>query len=565
MSSIIKKTPGRRQQSFLKIAFAVSTAFLLLINILILYRLGINLLLQAYSLTIIALLTITGLVLLGKSSEIISDWIMRCIVAFSIGLIVYSTLNFILLHVNIPILIRLINIIFFLSILSVFFVRRRQFIFSHTGISISRINITWIIILSLIISFATTYGFYNNPHGPRYKNQINDLSFLVHPEQAVPNWGENRDKHMYIPIWCHKIAQNGLPGKELQHQGVQSLFVSLVRLILPWNIIVAIKLYKCISFTIYFSLFYILAYIGKYFFSANRVETALIVLATPLFSAINYPIFFSRHSSYLGFFMAGTTMYHSVTQVFCLLLGAAGILLLLFSTVNRSTIFPAGCFLITGSFFFKPSLFALAMPLIVVVFAFIRQVTLKEKIQGFSILLIPPIFWVIYGAAFNLHSQELAIAFQPFRVMGHYAAYHFPKYILQQTRLRNTLILVFSFAVFIPIIIDFIITYFSCQGKHSPYVNRFRHLNIPKIFLILLFLFGALSYALLVQDNKLWAFGNFGWGTAAATVLFLPLLIILITRIRLLVLRILAIGLFVLHIWGGVFQLYIFTFRGVIF
>jgi len=55
----------------------------------------------------------------------------------------------------------------------------------------------------------------------------------------------------------------------------------------------------------------------------------------------------------MGFFLAGTTMYHSITQVFCLMIGAAGIILILLPAQDRRSTFAYGCFLITGSFFLQ--------------------------------------------------------------------------------------------------------------------------------------------------------------------------------------------------------------------
>jgi len=543
----------------------VIAAILIIINSLLLIRLGTGLALQAYSLAAAGVMTISGLVLLGEKGKQITDPLMRFITAFLVGMITFTAFNFVLLHFNIPLLTRVGNTLFYTCFFILAFTRRKQIFSARSRITVSRANIVWIILLSLILSFTTSYGFFNNPRGPASKNRFRNASFLLHSEQQAPNWGWNKDKRLHMVLWCDEIARGGLPGEELQPNAIQVFFVSLSRLVSKWDVNSAIKLYKSLSLIFFFSLLYSIAFIGKYFFSASRVETAMTIAAVPFFGAINYPLLFAKHSSYMGFFLGGTTMYHSITQVFCLMIGAAGIILLLLPSQNRRSTFAYGCFLITGSFFFKPSLFAIGAPLIVLIFLFYKQVTLSEKLRGFSILLVPPLFWGIYRAAYSLHAHEVPVAFKPFLVLGYYAAYRFPVSILKYPGLRNFFIVIFSFAVFIPILIDFFITAISSRRKISPRTGQHLSLRLPELFFISLFLLGTLSYALLVQDNNFWKFGNFGWGAAAGVVLLMPLLVTCMMRIRLTALRVGAVLLFCLHLWGGLFQLYIFTFRGVIF
>ena len=547
-----------------KVAVVIA-AMLVIINSLLLIRLGSGLALQAYSLAAAGVMALSGLVLLGEKGKQIPDPLMRFITAFLVGMITFTAFNFILLHFNIPLLTRVGNALFYICFLIFAFTRRKQIFPARARITVSGANIVWILLLSLILSFTTSYGFFNNPRGPASKNRFRNASFLLHPEQQAPNWGWNKDKRLHMVLWCDEIARGGLPGEELQPNAIQVFFVSLSRLVSKWDVISAIKLYKCLSLLLFFSLLYSIAFIGKYFFSASRVETALIVAAIPFFGAINYPLLFAKHSSYMGFFLGGTTMYHSITQVFCLMIGAAGIILILLPAQDRRSTFAYGCFLITGSFFFKPSLFAVGAPVIVLIFLFYKQVALSDKLRGFSLLLVPPIFWWIYRAVYSLHAHDVPVAFKPFLVLGYYAAYRFPVSILKHPGLRNSLIVIFSFAVFIPILIDFFITALSSRRKRSPRTGQRLSFRLPELFFTFLFLLGTLSYALLVQDNNFWKFGNFGWGAAAGVVLLMPLLVTWMMRVRLTALRVGTVLLFCLHLWGGLFQLYIFTLRGVIF
>ena len=550
---------------FIEKAFLPILVLLVLLNGLILLRLGAGIALQLYSLAATALLTLSGLVLLGRLSHRFSDPLMRLICAFSTGLIAFTALNFILLHFNKLVFTRAVNALFFTGILATGIVRRKKIFPAPFRPVMNRFNIIWILFLSFILSFATSYGLCNNPSGPPKKNRIKSFAFLMKPGQRAPNWGWNKDKRLYIITWCDETARNGLPGKELQPNGVQIFFVSLARLISDWNLLGAIKLYKCFSPILLFSLLFSFGFIAKRFFNAGPVEIFLTVTAVPFFGAVNYPFFSARHSSYLGFFLGGATMFHSVTQVFCLMIGAAGIILVLLPADRRKSTFAWGCLLITGSFFFKPSLFAVAAPVIIVVFIFYRRLPNPDKIRGFALLLIPPLYWLIYPAVYNLHAHEVPIAFQPFRVLGSYAAYHFPPSVTGNVFLRNILIIAFSFAVFIPILIDALITALRDRRKKRTQIVPPTLTRLPGFFLVSLFLLGTLSYALLVQDNNLWKFCNFGWGAAAALVFFLPVLVVWMVRIKSIILRAAAGLLFCLHLWGGLFQLYIFTFRGVLF
>jgi hypothetical protein len=58
---------------------------------------------------------------------------------------------------------------------------------------------------------------------------------------------------------------------------------------------------------------------------------------------------------------------------------------------------------------------------------------------------------------------------------------------------------------------------------------------------------------------------NLSWGAGIGYLLFLPVLIKMISKIRSVVWKIVAGILFAVHLWGGIYHLYRFTFMGQIY
>ncbi|MEA1927467.1 MAG: hypothetical protein U9N73_04625, partial [Candidatus Auribacterota bacterium] len=379
----------------------------------------------------------------------------------------------------------------------------------------------------------------------------------------IPNWGWNKDKRYWLGSFTANIEDTGLPEKSLLHNGVQVFFLSLSRLLSPTPLPVA-KVYKAILALFYFCLFYSFAFIGKHFFGLKNKSAALLSISVPFFATINYPFFTMGRSSYLGFFPAGGSFFHSITQFMSLPVGVAGIILALPDGKKNSL--PAwGALLVSAAFFFKPSFFAItALPLAAVIWLN-RSEKIKRKIISSLILLTPPLFWKLYPAIYGIEKLEVPLAFQPFQVLFHYSFRHFAPSIYANDYIFGGLIVILSFGVFIPIGLDFIIG--MLEGRNSKRWEFFSELREKPAYLFSTgaFLIGILSYGLLVQDSPQKFHANLSWGAAIGYLLFLPVLIKMITAMKYLGWKIAAGILFALHLWGGIYHLYRFTFLGMIY
>jgi len=539
-------------------------AVLVVVNSLLLIRLGTGLALQVYSLAAAALLTICGLVLLGDKGQRIPDSIMRFVAAFLIGLLSFTAFNFILLHINSPGLTRAGNVLFFLSFFILGVTRRKQLFPALPRVTVSGANIAWIIFLSLFLSFTTAYGFLNNPRGRASRNRVRSWSFILKPGENIPNWGWNKDKRWYLYKSPRAINDRGLPEERLQHTGPQVFWLTLAALPTDFSVEKTAKIYKILSLLLFFCLLYSLAFIATHFFGLGIIPTAVTVFAVPFFSAINYPFFILGRSSYAGFFTAGPTMYHSVTQLMGIIIGVAGIILFLLAVAEGRSTFLPGCLLITGSFFFKPTVFSLLAPAVFILFFLYRRVPLPSRVTGLCLLLIPPLFWHFYAAWYHIPVVKPPIAFRPFALLFHYASRHFPPSVRQRPLLMGTLIVLFSFAVLIPILLDRIISISPSREKAPDGIIKRAQDHIPEIFFTIILVIGVLSYALLIEAGPRMVHGNFCWGAAAGYLLFIPFLVKLMFNIKNILLRVGAFALFTLHLWGGVYHLYRFVIRGKI-
>ena len=543
--------------------FTATILSLLLINALILKLLGVGFIAQAGILLAAGLLTLSGRVLLGRRGEEVPDSILLLLLSFLIGVVVFTGLNFILLHFRDLTLIRIINFLFYLLFLIIGIASRKHLVKGSLKIIISRRNIIYATVLALLMSLTTAYGFLNQLHGKHSRRVLRITDFS--PGREIPNWGWNKDKQYWLRLFTANIAAKGLPETTLYHNGVPVFFLSLAQTTSSFSVSSVVRIYKGLSLLFFFCLLYSFAFLGKYFFPTGKNGVTLTLIAVPFFAAINYPLFRLSRSSYLGFFPAGATMYHNITQLMGLTIGVGGIILFLLALNRGRATFPGGCFLIAGSFFFKPSLFSVAVPILIILVLISKRVPLGGKLLGYFFLLIPPLFWKVYPALYPIPKIEVPIAIQPFRVLFHYAAPHFPRLARDHQFLEGTMILLFSFAVFVPILMDRAIgCYLSKKAVLINPLKGWRN-HLTEIFFPAVFLCGILSYALLVQDSPQMIHGNLAWGAAVGYLLFIPLLVKLMLGIRIPFLRFFAYGLFCLHLWGGIYHLYRFAVRGTIF
>jgi len=366
------------------------------------------------------------------------------------------------------------------------------------------------------------------------------------------------------------LNKTGFPEKKLSHHGIQILLLSTSRLIGFSNpdglALMAAQLYKIVCFILYFILLYSFAFIGRYFFKLSKYYVSLIIISVPFFNAINYPIFSVSHSSYLGFFSAGASMFHNTTQFLSIAIGITGIILILFAHKKIPKAFIYGCFILAFSFFFKPSFYTLVIPVVFVFYFFNKNISWLDKLFGFSLLLIVPFFWNIYPKCFSILNLKVPIKVAPFEIMFNFATNRFPPELCNSNFIFATLILILSFAIFLPILINFIISKpkflinFISLYKIKTYFN----LYFLELFFATIFIGGNLITLFLVEDNFRRLDGNFLWLGSAGYILFIPVIIKLISKIKTIPILVITYIILLFHLWGGALHLYLFTVKGII-
>jgi len=540
---------------------------LFLLNILILNFLKIGFLLQLSLYMIILYFILIGTLVLGKKIDYFDDFIILIIVSAFIGISVFTLLNFIFLHCKDFILIRLLNSLFFIIITILYFKKGKLSPQTFYSKSLLDKNIILLIfLLSLLITFCTNYGFGNNWGSPRSIARSRHLPFND-KNKIVPDcgdWGCNVDKFAQLIRGTYNIHKEKFPPKVLSHKGVQILLFSINYLLEDANPRTITAIFKIISIYFWFSIIYMCCYIGKKVYNLDSIGLLMLTVSVGFLSSVNYPLFNVTRSSYLWLLgSASLGMYHNVTQLFSIAVGLSGVICYLYAIKFGNNIFWLGSLLISSSFFFKPSFFTIVAPIIFILIPFYNQRINVDKIFGYIILILIPIFWQIYPRIFHTQKISLDLIVKPITFRIAKQLDKFPSEILNNKYLLILTCLILSYMIFLPILIDVII---RIKLNTLKYIiqNKFDIIrkNIINIFFILIFLSGLLPCLFLVENNPRMTHGNLGWGRQAGYLLLIPLLVNSIVTIENKNIKRVGFIIWGLHIWGGILHLLLFTIKG---
>ncbi len=543
--------------------FLFNIFLILILNSVLLAFININLLFQLLIFVLFLFFTLIGIIFLGNLRKKIPDTIILLCISGIVGMLIFTIFNYVLLHFNNNNLFQILNILFFFGIILAFILFKKNLLLK-INVKISKSNILLILLISFILSATTNYGLLNI--SPFYKStNISQISQIKNT-----NWGWGGDKFLHVHKFVAALNKTGFPEKRLFHRGIQVLLISSSRLFGHFNaatiLPISKNIYKIITFFLFFILLYSFAFIGKYFFSLSKNYISLIIISIPFFNAINFPVFALNRSSYLGSFAAGATVFHNPTQLFSVTIGITGLILIFFAYKNMKTAFIYGCFIIICSFIFKPSFYTLVVPFVFIFYFFIKTIKLSDKFIGFSLLLIPPIFFHIYPKYFSTDVRSVPLKIAPFEIFFLRAPERYPPYICSNKFWLAALILILSFAIFIPLFINFIITA-SKTWKKPLFFDRLRtfvNINFIELFLAGLLISGTFMKIFLIEDNSFKLDGNLGWCGSAAYILFIPVIIKLISKIKFMPVFIFTYAILLLHLWGGFLHLYLFTLKNAL-
>jgi len=524
------------------------------LNSLVLFWAGVGAERQLMTWVILVLLTLTGKSLLGKAAKDICEPAARIAVFLLIGLASFTLVSLVLLHLG-----ALPSILGSLAFLGVGGARGLRGKHKEKMSSILGPG-TLAVCAFLAVGVAATsfYGFYRNPQAP---DRHTHLEAALRGEG---NWGWNADKRWWLIEHSRDLESRGLPWESHLHEGVPVFYLTLARLTGGGGPAGIAQAYKASGGMLIFALLILAAWAARRIFRGGRVAGMVAVVSLPLFSPISYHYLAGEHpwylaffniwgsSSYLGFFPAGAGIHHNVTFFLGLLLGIGGGTCLLRSLQGKSTLLFPGAFLLAASLFFKPSFFAVAAPPFVLVFLLERKIPLRSKAAAGGIILLAAGSWFLYPRIFAVPTLEAKAIWQPFAVIAAHAARRFPPGTgFQEVSLAVCLL---SFAVLVPIALE---GGFRAGGEIKRRgMKLWATEHLAEIAVVLVFVTGAGSYALLAQEGGMFRHANFSWGAGMGYAFLLPFLAVRLCRLRPAWLAAATWLLYLFHLWGGAYHLY---------
>lgn len=381
------------------------------------------------------------------------------------------------------------------------------------------------------------------------------------------SWGMVGDKFIHVPVLSRELVRLQFPRSLDNHKiftfrGVQVFLITVAGFIHQFSDDVYIldgivDVFKMAALVFWFSLLYLFFIFSTYFLNLSKKAAFLAMVSVIVYAPIFVPFFLTlSEQSFRGFFISTSNVFKNVPQLFCLTVGLAGLLLVFLSYKKKAPSFFWGCLLISASFFFKPVVFTIAAPAIFFMSIFDRERFSRDKLFGYLVLVLVPIFYKLYPVVFHLtHIKGFGFHFVPFETMIIKTQRSLPGFILENRALHVLSVYLIAFGALIPAVLYSIPVQL---GKMREFGIKY-YLYSRKMYLgiLLPFVIGILGYSLLIQPGQKGA-GNFGWISGAGIILFFPVYVKLIGDIKIKALRYFARSLYLLHLLNG--TIYLFWF-----
>jgi hypothetical protein len=533
----------------------------------LLHVLGIPLLHQGIFLAEVALLTVCGLSLVAPRHRDFPDGLTFLLTCFILGLILVFVPAYVLYHRPIhPFELRqpVLDLAVLLILAPFAASGLRRIVVDPPGLPLSRAR--WApactLLMAFAISVATMYGF---------ANDTQDYE-LLHPPHAalIANWGSKWDKPAHLIEYPAEIRRDGLPNPDADTVGYRALPVVAMVLAVPLGRLetgALLHAMKPLCFLMYFAFAYLLFAYAGYLFELPPAVCLLVALSGLLLGPIPpWPLSSAHCSAVLGFVWSSAELYHNLPQLFCLVIGGAGIFQILSSVKYGSPLFALGCAFATASFFFKPSLYSIVGPTVILMVPFYDAPFSRMKLEGYAVLFLPLVFQPIYRRLFHIHGASLNADIRPFATILHYAPAYFPDFVADRPVLLVGAVLVCSLALVL-----YLAGYWTIEALRRIRKRGWGTISldpgrdVPSLFLGVLFTLGLLGALLLLENSPdRWA-ENFFWAPAAGYQLLLPIIFVAIRKIHGATLRRIAYSLYALHMAGGLQHLTLWTVRGTFF
>lgn len=398
---------------------------------------------------------------------------------------------------------------------------------------------------ALLLSGITCYGAMN----------VRTAELRPHDPVCAIDWGCRWDKEAHLLQGPLAIAELGFPLPEQAVPdasgafGLESLLVGCAAL-QPVPIKVGtVHTAKLLTYACYFALGLLVFNFARSLFALSVPWSLGTAAAFVLFGPIHPEPWQFRYSALVGFLWSSGGMYHNLTQLFSLAVGALGLFLIASVGVTGST-FVFGAALVAGSFFLKPALYTVAGPAIVLLLGVQRKHLRASAWFGLLCLITPILFTLVYprlsGSGLG---APLDLACSPFSVLFHYNR-SFPGWLAEQSWLRAVAIVGCSHAAFLWVT--------GCALRQRLLRGDWQFMPAHWLF-VSMFVLGQLSSIMLVEDNQRRFHENFLWAGAAATQLALPLLFAAARNLTSSLQRRVSYALIALHLYGGMHHLALFV------
>ena len=531
----------------------LACGLLLLGNTIFLYLLGVTLIAQACVFGHVALLTLAGAFWLSRVRQAFPDPIAFCVASFLLGMIGAFVLCFVFFHeplcalfgfetlIGPCLLVTLILIPFALIPLA----RSDRWAFERP---LAWAPICLCLGLALLLVSGTFYGFQNSKgraiHAARVSGQ-----------RIYANWGTPTDKRVHLVSIPMSVIFEKLPSESLSHIGAQItlLHVAVNQLVRDDDQLV--KISKALIGFVAFGLIYASYAAAVSRFGLSEPWGCLTAVATVFLAPVTNPLRGPEPLGYMTAIASSRLLYHNTNQLFGVPMGLIAAYL-----VSRSwqrgfgRCFPAGCAFAAGSFFFKPSVYAVLAPAICLVLPFVfRRLSISEVAAGVGILVVPVVFWAVYPVVFGIEVLDATPVVRPFALFLHYATQASPGSAAPHPLGLAFGVLASSFLFLLPAVLERCSRIPAAKiGEWLGAASRLRPDPVT-IFYTLILVVGVASSVLLLERDpvRMWH-GNYVWSAGAGILVALPIFFRFLAGTPRGVWLNLSFFLLFLHFWSGI-------------
>ena len=427
-----------------------------------------------------------------------------------------------------------------------------------------------ILVLALVLSGATVYGVANttavDPTWYEGSSILEDLD-PEHPlvGSTLPEWGYRGDFYFHLISQPALIQSSGLPAEPISHQGLQVWLLTSSLAIDGFDVADPVQAAKVLAVSMWFSLLALARFLARRVLGVGRVASMGAVAAVALFAAINYPVLGTSRSSYLGFISASGAMYHNLPQLYSVALGMAAAVLIGASAEQGrpwGRPFVVAAAFVSASFWFKPSLFVVMAPAMVIAAGLVWREHRRAALGAILVLCFPPLWWVAYPRLVGVPTLDLGMGIDPFDVYFGLGAGRFPAWISSSFWRQAIAIVVLSFAAWLTPLGAWLGRAGSALRRRGRAALGVARRSALQVVLAVALALGVAMGVLLAEPGQARYYGNFTWSASAAYVISLPLLVRLATDVRSRVCRWVIVALFALHVAAGGLHLWILVTAG---